>query len=95
MQFWKRHFFSRRCSPRETDILRRLQHENIITFYGRIDKPNDRKKRTIWLVMELCHCSLGDLIKTKRVLMLITVSSLVRQIAQALKYMHHKDIVHR
>ena len=84
--------FSRR---RETDNLQQLNHENIVTFFGRIDKPDDRENRTIWLVMELCHCSLDDLIKTKHELKLIAVSSLVRQIAHALRYMHHKKIVHR
>ncbi len=46
-------------------------------------------------MLELCHWSLGDLIETGRDLKWIPVSSLTRQIAQALKYMHGKKIVHR
>ena len=84
-----------RLSPREEDILGLLRHENIVMFYGRIDKPGDKKNRTVWLAMELCHWSLGDLIKRKRDLKWIPVSSLMRQIAQALKYMHGKKIAHR
>lgn len=83
----------------ELSLLLRLQHPNIIKFYGITIKQN-----RIGIVMEYLPNSLMQLIKDKKVvidgeeikLTWLIKLEIIRGLTLALKYMHHnKDIAHR
>ncbi len=80
---------------REERVLSQLDHDHIVKFYGRVNKPDDKKNRHIWLVMELCHNDLEDLIKTGREFSETEVSHFVLQLTLAIEHMHAKGITHR
>jgi serine/threonine protein kinase len=83
----------------ELSLLLKLQHPNIIKFYGITIKQN-----RIGIVMEYLPNSLMQLIKDKKVvideeeikLTWLIKLEIIRGLTLALKYMHHnKDIAHR
>jgi len=72
----------------EIDILRDLDHPNIIQLYEVFTL-----KRKIWLVMELC--SGGDLTARADTMNEADVVIVLEQILMAIKYMHKRNVMHR
>ena len=72
----------------EIDILRDLDHPNIIQLYEVFTQ-----KRKIWLVMELC--SGGDLTARAETMNEADVVIVLEQILMAIKYMHKRNVMHR
>ena len=75
----------------EIEILKEVKHENIVEMYEIIETPE-----ACYIVME--YCQGGDLhqyVKEKKQLDEYEVQSIVYQIAQGLKMLYRKDIMHR
>lgn len=76
---------------RELKIQSCLEHPNIVKLYGFFhDKTN------IYLLLELgSQGQLYKVIKEKRKLSEATVSFIIRQLCEAVKYLHGLNIIHR
>ncbi|XP_043201436.1 serine/threonine-protein kinase DCLK1-like isoform X4 [Amphibalanus amphitrite] len=75
----------------EVSILRRVHHPNIIQLVEEFDFPAE-----LYLVMELVKGGdLFDAISTTTKYTEKDASNMVRDLASALSYLHHLDIVHR
>ena len=72
----------------EIDILRDLDHPNIIQLYEVFTL-----KRKIWLVMELCTG--GDLTARANTMDEADVVIILEQILMAIKYLHRRNVCHR
>lgn len=72
----------------EIDILRDLDHPNIIQLYEVFTL-----KRKIWLVMELCTG--GDLTARANTMNEADVVIILEQILMAIKYLHRRNVCHR
>jgi calcium-dependent protein kinase len=70
----------------EIDILRRLDHPNIIRLYETFEESNN-----IYLVLELC--SGGDLYE--RTYTEADTILVIQQLLRAVSYLHEKNIIHR
>lgn len=77
---------------KEFVALKQLRHRNIVKLYEVIDDPQSQK---LYLVLQ--HIDSGPLFCTgrERALPLMQVQSYMRQLLDALKYMHRKNVVHR
>mmetsp|Transcript_13857 Transcript_13857/g.31136 ORF Transcript_13857/g.31136 Transcript_13857/m.31136 type:complete len:549 (+) Transcript_13857:73-1719(+) len=77
---------------REINILRRLQHDNIV----RIHEIALNSKGEPLIVMEFCQASLLELLNSRQHdLSLSELKYVVRQILDATRYMHERGILHR
>lgn len=72
----------------EIDILRDLDHPNIIQLYEVFTL-----KRKIWLLMELCTG--GDLTARANTMNEADVVIILEQILMAIKYLHRRNVCHR
>jgi len=72
----------------ETDILRDLDHPNIVQLFEVY-----RQKRKIWIVMELCLG--GDLFSRADTNTEEDVVIILEQITRAVAYMHKRNVCHR
>lgn len=85
------HDFVTKFLPRELDIIRHIDHPNIVKFYDIID-IND----CVYIFME--YCDRGDLlehIRSKGALKEPKGRHYFRQLVSAVKYLHALDITHR
>jgi serine/threonine protein kinase len=75
----------------ELQIHSKLSHPNIVTFYRAF-----AFQTSTYVVLELCsNGSLADMLKKRRHLTLPEIRRLVIQVCGAVKYLHHRHIVHR
>lgn len=75
----------------ELQIHSKLTHPNIVTFYRAFSFQT-----STYVVLELCsNGSLADMLKKRRYLTLPEIRRLVIQVCGAVKYLHHRHIVHR
>lgn len=76
---------------KEAEILKRLNHPNIVKIYSFIETPN-----TIYFVLEYVeHGSLAGLLKKYGVFPEHLIASYTEQILQGLRYLHGEGIIHR
>mmetsp|Transcript_64302 Transcript_64302/g.153344 ORF Transcript_64302/g.153344 Transcript_64302/m.153344 type:complete len:556 (+) Transcript_64302:69-1736(+) len=77
---------------REISILRRLQHENIVSIHEiAVDKSGNPL-----IVMEFCESSLLELLNSRsHDLSLSELKYVIRQVLDATRYMHERGILHR
>ncbi|EME79573.1 uncharacterized protein MYCFIDRAFT_156841 [Pseudocercospora fijiensis CIRAD86] len=69
----------------------KLSHPNIVTFYRAFSFQT-----STYVVLELCpNGSLADMLKKRKNLSLPEIRRLVIQVCGAVKYLHHRHIVHR
>lgn len=88
---------------REKNLPRYINHVNIIKYYGSGDyqdknHPEDDTKRMYFLVMELADHSLKDYIYPPKPNCQLTKKqkySIIKQIADGLRYLHSLSILHR
>lgn len=75
----------------ELQIHSKLAHPNIVTFYRAFPFST-----STYVVLELCpNGSLADMLKKRKCLTLPEIRRFVIQICGAVKYLHHRHIVHR
>ncbi|KAK4629278.1 Serine/threonine-protein kinase plo1 [Fulvia fulva] len=75
----------------ELQIHSKLSHPNIVTFYRAFSFQT-----STYVVLEICpNGSLADMLKKRRHLTLPEIRRLVIQVCGAVKYLHHRHIVHR
>lgn len=75
----------------ELQIHSKLAHANIVGFYRAFSFQT-----STYVVLELCsNGSLADMLKKRRYLTLPEIRRFVIQICGAVKYLHHRHIVHR
>ncbi|EME38410.1 hypothetical protein DOTSEDRAFT_48637 [Dothistroma septosporum NZE10] len=75
----------------ELQIHSKLSHPNIVTFYRAFSFQT-----STYVVLEICpNGSLADMLKKRRHLTLPEIRRLVIQVCAAVKYLHHRHIVHR
>mmetsp|Transcript_10927 Transcript_10927/g.16889 ORF Transcript_10927/g.16889 Transcript_10927/m.16889 type:complete len:690 (+) Transcript_10927:445-2514(+) len=72
----------------EVDILRELDHPNIIQLFEVY-----KNKRKIWIITELCTG--GDLTSRIDTISENDVATIMEQIARAMYYMHKRNVCHR
>lgn len=76
---------------KEAEILKRLNHPNIVKIYSFIETPN-----TLYFVLEYVeHGSLAGLLKKYGVFPEHLIASYTEQILQGLRYLHGESIIHR
>lgn len=76
---------------KEAEILKRLNHPNIVKIYSFVETPN-----TLYFVLEFVeHGSLAGLLKKFGVFPEQLIASYTAQILQGLKYLHGEGIIHR
>ena len=76
---------------KEANILFEIVHKNIVKFYG-----SKRKKDILEIYFEYVeNQSLRDLLKKKKKLSESKTSKYLKQILQALDYLHSKELIHR
>ena len=82
-------------ATKEAEIHSLLKHDNIVKFYDKIkeEKGNESK---LYLILEFCeNRDLSELVKKKARLTEIEVQYYIRNLIEALKYLHEKtNIVH-
>ena len=75
----------------ELQIHSKLSHPNIVAFYRAFSFHT-----STYVVLELCpNGSLADMLKKRKYLTLPEIRRFVIQICGAVKYLHHRHIVHR
>ena len=75
----------------EIAIHRELDHPNVVKFIKSFEDSSN-----VYLVLELCtNESLADLIKRRRTLEEPEAGFYLKQIIQAVDYLHNKNVVHR
>lgn len=75
----------------ELQIHSKLSHSNIVGFYRAFSFQT-----STYVVLELCNNgSLADMLKKRKYLTLPEIRRFVIQICGAVKYLHHRHIVHR
>ncbi|KAK5113073.1 hypothetical protein LTR62_003652 [Meristemomyces frigidus] len=75
----------------ELQIHSKLSHPNIVTFYRAFSFQT-----STYVVLELCpNGSLADMLKRRKYITLPEIRRFVIQICGAVKYLHHRHIVHR
>ena len=75
----------------ELQIHSKTQHPNIVEFYRAFTF-----ERSTYVVLELCeNGSLADMLKKRKFLSMPEIRRFVIQICGAIKYLHHRNVVHR
>jgi len=83
--------FQTKFLPRELDVMKRVKHPNIIELYD-ILHLNGK----VYLIMEMAgHGDLLEYIKLRGAIPEEKAKGMYIQLAQAISYLHRKDIVHR
>lgn len=79
---------------RETDLLKSLNHKNIISFYG---TAVGRKLDSNFLILEYCPNSLSDLVERNVIAIYeeSVVKSIMQQLLEGLKFIHSSRAIHR
>lgn len=76
---------------KEAEILKRLNHPNIVKIYSFMETPN-----TLYFVLEYVeHGSLAGLLKKYGVFPEHLIASYTEQMLHGLKYLHEEGIIHR
>ncbi len=83
-----------RTLKEEVDILRKLDHGNIVKCFGHFAIPGPLKGDVGMIVMELCRGSLKDLI-SRKTLRDYELSRLTKQILRGVEHVHENGIIHR
>lgn len=91
-QFWKRRLHSNRLQllQNEVEVYLRLDHPNICRLLHAYES-----KTKVWLVMELCGCSLYSRLRETKVYLESDAADVMLQMLQAVNYLHSHHIVHR
>ena len=77
---------------REVQILRRLDHTNIVKLHEVVQTKNDE----LVLVLEFCHSSLYDLLRSNEQKLAISEMKYISlQLLEAITYMHDRGVLHR
>lgn len=74
----------------EVEVYLRLDHPNICRLLYAYESSRD-----VWLVMELCSCELYSRLCKSKVYCEETAADVMRQMLQAINYLHSHNIVHR
>ncbi|KAI9687121.1 MAG: Cell cycle serine/threonine-protein kinase cdc5/MSD2 [Bathelium mastoideum] len=75
----------------ELQIHSKMQHPNIVDFYRAFTFD-----KSTYVVLELCdNGSLADMLKKRKFLSMPEIRRFVIQICGAIKYLHHRNVVHR
>ena len=74
----------------EVEVYLRLDHPNICRLLHAYESPRD-----VWLVMELCECELYSRLCKRKVYCEEDAADVMRQVLQAINYLHLHNIVHR
>ncbi|XP_072562117.1 serine/threonine-protein kinase PLK3-like isoform X1 [Paramormyrops kingsleyae] len=78
-------------SLREVEIMKRLQHQQVVNFSHHIED-----EKFMYIFMELCsRGSMLDILQERETLSKPEVRFYLRQLIEALKYMHGEGILHR
>eukprot|EP00968_Pinguiococcus_pyrenoidosus_P027094 scaffold7352_cov254-Pinguiococcus_pyrenoidosus.AAC.20 len=75
---------------REINILRTLNHENIIRMFDVFETEND-----FCVVMEFAQGELYEILEIDGKLPEEQVQGIAKQLVRALHYLHHKRVIHR
>lgn len=88
-----------RSFARETNMLIKLKHPNIVQFYGLYSSRSGSYELNsdTYLIQELMHCALDDRIRQSPPLTLRNVVNLALDVAGGLRYLHERPdpIIHR
>jgi mitogen-activated protein kinase 15 len=76
---------------REIEILKQLDHANIIKLYDTIRADNNKD---VYLLFEFMEADLHNVI-SEGILKEVHIRFIIYQMAKALKYMHSGSIIHR
>ncbi|XP_053733617.1 striated muscle-specific serine/threonine-protein kinase [Synchiropus splendidus] len=79
----------KRSALREMELLSRMDHERVIFFHDAFEKKN-----AAIIVTELCHEEMLERFTRKSTILESDVRSCVRQLVEAVDYLHHKNIIH-
>mmetsp|Transcript_64396 Transcript_64396/g.122027 ORF Transcript_64396/g.122027 Transcript_64396/m.122027 type:complete len:606 (+) Transcript_64396:117-1934(+) len=90
-------FSKRRLEPHQLELL-----QSEVEVYLRLDHPNICRllhayetKHDVWLVMELCDCTLHSRLSERKAYHEKDAAELTLQMLQAVNYLHSQNIVHR
>ncbi|KAM6945408.1 striated muscle preferentially expressed protein kinase-like [Aplochiton taeniatus] len=86
---WARGTRRKAGALREVKLLAGLHHHNILFYHDALEKKN-----TVILITELCREELLDRWIKKTSIMETEVRSSMRQVLEAVSYLHQRDIVH-
>lgn len=85
------HDYLKKFLPREVDVVKGLEHNNIIKYYRCIETT-----RRVYIVMQYAdNGSLLEMIRKRSQIPEEEAKSIYRQLISAINYCHSKDIVHR
>ncbi|CAL1298334.1 unnamed protein product [Larinioides sclopetarius] len=74
----------------EIEIHEKLDHPNIVKLYNVV-----KNKEAIYLILELCDCSLADYVKKRNCIREEDVYYIFKQIVDGVQYLHSKQVIHR
>lgn len=90
-------FSKRRLKPHQVKLL-----QSEVEVYLRLDHPNVCRllhayegKKHVWLIMEICGCELYRRLCQRKVYSESDAADVMRQMLQAVNYLHSHNIVHR
>lgn len=86
----------------EAEIMKKLKHKHILELHDvvthdRIDNPEKKHSKAVYLVLERCQCTLADAIERQERYLenRKTTERMFRELVSGIQYMHSKQIAHR